>query len=58
MTKYYFKHYRIQDGKAIIAFILNDETPVVDGGRLLQWVGDAYELRDRLNVEIEILEDR
>ncbi|WP_145052756.1 hypothetical protein [Paenibacillus xylanexedens] len=49
--------HRIEGDKAIVSISLYDkDRPLSEGGMVVRWVGDAYELRDELNAVIAELE--
>lgn len=50
------KTHRIQAGKAIVSITLAHGAIGTPGGYLLEWTGDAYELRDELDRAIHELE--
>lgn len=50
--------HRIQDGKAIISLVLRRKHVLDNDFDILEWTGDAYELRQELNLYIAKLEGK
>jgi len=54
---YYFKSHRIQAGKAVVSLVLRNQIPLgTPGNQFVEWIGDAYEMREELNEAIAELE--